>query len=95
MDANKCVPDETLSDAARNESIWQSGDYNAIVKLRGEILHRVASAMHRSFVETGGRDPEAEEIAHMKQLVVGCWNSMVCLPEGSDPFNLTDEHSNV
>ncbi len=48
----------------------------------------MASAMHHRFVEGTGREPDAEEIAHMKQLVVAIWNGMTCFDEGSDPFAL-------
>jgi len=85
---SKGTPDETLGEAARDMFVWQSGDYNAVVKLRGAVLHSIASAMHQRFVEIAERDPSADEIAHMKQLVVAFWKSMVCLREGSDPFDL-------
>ena len=84
----KSVSDEVLNKAAKNVFIWQSGDYNALVKLRGSALHRTAQAMHQRFTEAAGREPSEAEIAHMKQLVVTLWNSRVCLPEGSDPFDL-------
>jgi hypothetical protein len=88
MSEGKSVLDETLIEAARDMFVWQSGDYNAVVKLRGTVLHRIASAMHQRFVEVARRDPSTEEIAHMKQLVVTFWNDMVCIREGSDPFDL-------
>jgi len=81
------VSDEILKKVALNVFL-QSGEYNAVAQIRGSVFRGLVEAMRQRFVETAGHEPSESEIAHIKQLVVTLWNSMVCIPEGSDPFNI-------